>query len=49
MNPISTSIAGMFAPTRTRNGACWIGRGLNGTRRPNSALTKAARSADGVR
>ena len=30
-NPISTSTAGMFAPTSTRKGA-WIARGLAGTR-----------------
>ena len=49
MNPISTSIAGMFAPTSTRKGACRIGHGLNGTRRPSASLTNPARSADGAR
>ena len=47
MKPISTSTAGMLAPTSTRNGACWIARGLIGTRSRSADSTIVASVADG--
>ena len=44
--PISTSTAGMLAPTSTRNGACWIARGLIGTRSRSDASIARASAAD---
>ena len=46
MKPISTSTAGMLAPTSTRNGACWIARGLIGTRSRSDASMAWASAAD---
>ena len=39
MKPISTSTAGMLAPTSTRKGACWMARVLIGTRSRSAAST----------
>ena len=47
--PISTSTAGMLAPTSTRKGACWMARALIGTRARSCRSTRSASAAESSR